>query len=328
MVSKITKLIKYSRSLLRQFIFNAGNFDIRYAHWNLWESIASVFHMKKTAARMSSNKRKYVLHYLDDIAKSSVHENIGKKEIGETPKIWMFWWTGLESAPDIVRISVNSVRANANGFEVCVLDRDNYLDYLSLPTYIIEKHDQGIITHAMFSDILRMTLLSLYGGIWIDATMICLRPLPEMLKEIEFYTCRTYEKDSPHISKSRWTSFFMAGSPEFRLFTEAREILFNYWRLNDAQIDYLLIDYTLEYIRIKDPEIRKVMDALPDNNLKRNQLYDIINDPYSEELLQEFMDDETFIYKCSWRYKDMVEIDREGKRTIFGFLKDRYLSKD
>ena len=81
----------------------------------------------------------------------------------------------------------------------------------------------------------------------------------------------------------------------------------------------------LEYIRIRDPYVRRTMNRLPDNNLKRNEMFGSLNEPYSEELLMKFRDDETFIYKCSWRYGTFAETDENGIMTFYGFLKDRYL---
>lgn len=274
---------------------------------------------------MKEKKKKYILHFLDKIAENAYEFDLKEKKLDSKPKIWMFWWTGKDDAPDIVKISINSVRAAAHQFEVCILDRDNYQDYVTLPKHIIEKHDQGLISHAMFSDILRITLLSLYGGVWIDATVITLRALPEFLKTTEFYSCKTYDKRSMHVSKSRWTSYFLAGNSDFRLFREARSILYAYWHLHDVQIDYLLIDYVFEYIRVRDPYVRRIMSQLPDNNLKRNELFDILNESYSEDLLLKYRDGETFIYKCSWRYGTFAERDENGNRTFYGFLKDGYL---
>ena len=321
----VEKLIRNIDAYAKQYTKNFENYGLRYAHWVLWGDLAGRLGLGKLSSRMKEKKKKYILHHLDETAQHIFEYDVQKKMPDNRPRIWMFWWTGIDDAPDIVKISVNSVRAHANQFEVCVLDRDNYQDYVGLPEHIIEKHDRGLITHAMFSDILRITLLSLYGGVWIDATVLCLRELPEFLKTIEFYSGKAYDIRSTHVSKSRWTSYFLAGSADFRLLREARNLLYTYWHLYDIQIDYLLIDYVLEYIRIKDPYVRRTMNRLPDNNLKRNEMFGSLNEPYSEELLMKFRDDETFIYKCSWRYGTFAETDENGIMTFYGFLKDRYL---
>ncbi len=322
---RLEKIFNYTISLMREYASNVGNYDLRFAHWVLWSSLAPRLNMHECSVKAQDRKNKYILRFIDGMSKEETHAELSKKVRSEKPQIWMFWWTGLSSAPDIVKMSVNSVRANAKGFEVHVLDQNNYQEYIELPQYVIEKHDRGLITHAMFSDILRVTLLSVYGGVWIDATILCLRQLPDFLKTVDYYTCKTYDRDSQLVSKSRWTSFFLAGSQEFGLFSKSRELLFSYWRIYDTQIDYLLIDYIFAYIWIKDKEIRRKMRSLPDNNFRRNELFGSLNEPYSEEMLNEFINDDTFVYKCSWRYGTLTERNSEGVQTLYGFLKDLFM---
>ena len=47
---------------------------------------------------------------------------------------------------------------------------ENYSDYVELPDYVVEKHKNGTISRAHFSDVLRFSLLKTYGGMWIDST--------------------------------------------------------------------------------------------------------------------------------------------------------------
>lgn len=48
-------------------------------------------------------------------------------------QIWTLWWTGEDSAPEIVKCCLNSLRENANGYEVTVLDSKTYSQYVKLP---------------------------------------------------------------------------------------------------------------------------------------------------------------------------------------------------
>ena len=38
---------------------------------------------------------------------------------------------------------------------------------------VMEKWEKGIITHTHMTDLLRLELLIKYGGMWIDATVLC-----------------------------------------------------------------------------------------------------------------------------------------------------------
>lgn len=86
--------------------------------------------------------------------------------------IWVFWWTGEETAPEIVKACIKSIRRNANGHRVIFLSKDNLHDYVTLPDFIEKKHNDGNIGHAHYSDIVRISLLAEYGGVWIDSTVL------------------------------------------------------------------------------------------------------------------------------------------------------------
>ena len=89
---------------------------------------------------------------------------------GESKIFWTCWWQGVENAPLLVQKCIERMNRFSNGYEVRVVTEANVNDYIRLPEYIIQKHEQGIIPHAHFSDIVRLMLLREYGGIWIDST--------------------------------------------------------------------------------------------------------------------------------------------------------------
>ena len=57
------------------------------------------------------------------------------------------------------------------GYEVVVLDGNNYKEYVKLPDFIMKKVKKWKITLTHLSDIIRMGILRQYWGIWVDATV-------------------------------------------------------------------------------------------------------------------------------------------------------------
>ena len=110
----------------------------------------------------------------------------GKKKI-----IWTCWLQGLENAPAIVQECICKMREYAGDFEVRVIDATNMGEYVNLPAYIVEKHDKGIIPHAHFSDMVRLSILQTYGGIWIDSTILLTAPLPGFVTASDFFAFST-----------------------------------------------------------------------------------------------------------------------------------------
>ena len=61
-------------------------------------------------------------------------------------------------------------KKNAGDHRVIILTEDNYKQYVNIPEWLEEKKNKGVISRTHFSDVLRLTLLSHYGGLWLDST--------------------------------------------------------------------------------------------------------------------------------------------------------------
>jgi len=85
--------------------------------------------------------------------------------------IFIYWNQGESSAPDIVKLCIESWKINNPNWSLTVLDKDKANEELS------RKYLPKDITEASYSDLLRLHLLEKYGGIWADATTLCFNPL-------------------------------------------------------------------------------------------------------------------------------------------------------
>lgn len=234
--------------------------------------------------------------------------------------IWVFWWTGEETAPEIVKACIKSIRRNANGHRVIFLSKDNLHDYVTLPDFIEKKHNDGNIGHAHYSDIVRISLLAEYGGVWIDSTVFISQPIPDYLFSERFYTARSVDNEAFYFSRSRWVGYFITGAKDFPLFAFVRDMLFSYWKVTDRIIAYLLLDYLFDIACRYLPEVADTINALPNNNLLRGELMTRINEPFSAELFDRLEHGDTFLSKLSWRYGSPVAITKEGKKTNYGHI--------
>ncbi|NET02699.1 MAG: hypothetical protein F6K61_19555 [Sphaerospermopsis sp. SIO1G1] len=95
-------------------------------------------------------------------------------------KIWFLWYQGFAEAPLVITKCYESwVKYNPD-WEVIFLDESNLKDYI-VPSLSAEKLNQLSKNHQ--SDLLRVELLSKYGGVWVDATCLCQVPLNNWLEE-------------------------------------------------------------------------------------------------------------------------------------------------
>ena len=170
----------------------------------------------------------------DETAKDSKEQNI-----------WICWLQGEKNAPKLVTNCIDSIRRHANNHEVILITMENYKDYIKIPKYILDKHQKGIISNAHFSDIIRMTLLRDYGGIWIDVTVFCTKDIPNDVFDKVFFSCKSPKVETHYISRLQWTSFVIGGKKNSLFYRYILDFYLEYWKNEDIIIDYLLIDYII-----------------------------------------------------------------------------------
>lgn len=98
-----------------------------------------------------------------------------------TKKIWFYWDQGFDNAPQVVKACAKSWTEYNRNWKVILLNRDNIKSYFDINTIVdIDRPD---LTIQKISNLIRVNLLSKYGGVWSDATCLCRRPLDEWLHE-------------------------------------------------------------------------------------------------------------------------------------------------
>ena len=240
-------------------------------------------------------------------------------EYDENAPVWVSWMQGYDKAPDIVKKCIDSIKASTK-HPVYIVTSENLNEYADIPDYISEKYASGIITNAQFSDILRMSLLSKHGGIWIDATVFAPKKLPESIFEGEFYTCKRKQRECAYVSQYRWTSFINGGQKGCVVQQAMNRLFSEYWRKKDYLIDYLLVDYFMCLVYENIPKAKKLIDELDYNNSKVDDLQEIMNLKFDKNTYDDIISaQDTYFYKLSWRM-DFAEKTSDGEQTFFGYF--------
>lgn len=155
--------------------------------------------------------------------------------------VWVCWLQGMEQAPDIVKLCYKSLLEHMPERNIVVITDNNFVNYVDIPTNIMEKWRNGIITNTHFSDILRLELLIRYGGLWVDATVLCTgRNIPDYIfnSELFFYQTLKPGSDGQSITMSSW---LISACTNNRILLAARALLYEYWSNNNKMIDYYLL---------------------------------------------------------------------------------------
>lgn len=232
--------------------------------------------------------------------------------IGENSNIWVFWWQGFDEAPDIVKNCIKSIQKNSGRHPVILLDKDNYKDYVAMPEYIMQKFKEGKITITHFSDLLRVSLLYLYGGIWMDATIYMTHPLEHTIEERSFYSINHRGESKGVVRLGQWTSFFLASGKGNSIIGLLKELMFGYWKREEELIVYLWIDYFLTMIYENVEQAREEIKSLPITNRQIFEMDTFLNQEC--ETLKK-LDGNTYLYKLTYKKNFLKNID--GKETVY-----------
>jgi hypothetical protein len=169
--------------------------------------------------------------------------------------IWTFWAQGLAAAPPVVTACVESWRRHNPGWELRVLDLDQageFLDMSRLPPGVPLRY------HA---NVLRLTLLARFGGVWADATVYCHRPLDDWLPQAAASGFFVFSDPGP----DRWLdSWFIASEPQGRLVSAWREAYLNHvTRLSGTHRSYFIVMYTFQLTVLRDRALRALWQRVP-----------------------------------------------------------------
>lgn len=237
-------------------------------------------------------------------------------------RIWVCWLQGENKMPDVCRICLNALRRHANEHEIVVINLENYMQYCTIPQYIVDAYHSGKIIHAHFADIIRTCLLYERGGAWIDATLLSTRNLPDVLFSSVFYSCK-FPPKRYFIEDGKWQNYFLCATPKSPMFQFVRMCFFEYLKKNIPFADYFLMNYFMQIGYDKVPEIRKVVDELPYNNQETWNLEPKLNLPCSEEEFKRILNSDTFLFKLS--YKNALVKEVNGQPTLYGRIKNEFI---
>ena len=116
--------------------------------------------------------------------------------------IWMLWMDGLDAAPFVVQQCVASWIAKNPTWQVIVLDKDTLAEHVNLDELCGENAEY--ISIQALSDIIRINLLVKHGGVWVDATCFCNKPLDEWLPAYMDHGFFAFRDPGPDRPISSW----------------------------------------------------------------------------------------------------------------------------
>jgi len=137
------------------------------------------------------------------------------------------WHQGPEAAPFVVRKCYESWERHNPAWAIRFLDRETLSHYVDLD--VITRRHGDVVTPQVLADLVRINLLADRGGVWADATCLCVRPLDDWLTEYTTSGFFAFRNPGPNRFLSTW---FLAAGPGNVLALKWREAAVSYWRDN------------------------------------------------------------------------------------------------
>ena len=95
--------------------------------------------------------------------------------------IFLLWLQGWGNAEWLNKKVAESWEINNPEWKVHYIDLVNLKDYVNDIDYVYDTNKT--ISDQAKSDIIRLSLLKTHGGVWADATMLCMQPLDNWVHE-------------------------------------------------------------------------------------------------------------------------------------------------
>lgn len=230
------------------------------------------------------------------------HLSVEDKPLGNViPRIiWIFWYQGLENAPEIVKECINSIKSHCPDYKIIVLDETNLEKYVVLPDIIQEKMKSKAISMAHYSDMVRLSVLLQNGGIWMDSTCYMTGPMPSYIERSSFFMFKSSQLDSVSVKMSNW---FIKSPQSNPLLSTLNDLLVEYHKTNKNVKDYFVFHQLLTLLLEENEMCKNIWQDIPYVcNMNPHVLQFSLADKYSEDRFSEIKHMSS-IHKLTYKFE-------------------------
>lgn len=170
--------------------------------------------------------------------------------------VWLLWLQGWDQAPWVVQKVRESWEKLNPGWNVELVDEKNLSKYVDIP-YI-----NKIASPAAKSDVIRLSLLEKHGGVWADASMLCMVPLDEWvydaLEPVGFWMYHGREQCAGP------ASWFIISTVRSTIIKKWKKLCDEYWANGrSSEHAYAWMDSLFQNLLDEDPEFKSEWNLVP-----------------------------------------------------------------
>lgn len=269
----------------------------------MWHSWLSTVNMKKHLSNLQSlpNKawgliRNQIVPYkhgrvakfwqplIADYFDGKIESNTLTPQQKVTGKIiWQYWGQQTDNAPlpSVVQRCFDSIDKHKGDYQVIRLNDKTVHDYINFPSYVWKNNGTPKFSRVFLSDLLRLALLHVYGGVWIDATVLLTEPLPEKFSNLDYFVFQRSDEEpnksfwaGPHTSYWSWDPRYRVKMLNSIIFAQKDsvmvstmlDLILHYWKTQDKVINYFffqILYHELVNGRLKNLQCPVISDTLP-----------------------------------------------------------------
>ena len=267
---------------------------------------------KKVRSKTKANWAKWHLKkHIDKAIKETKHQ---PESQSEKPIIWQYWHQGIENAPLLIQKCIESTKKFHPDCDIRVLSFETIENYIKIPKKYYDLLEQKKIPIAIFSDILRLYLLTTYGGCWVDATLYFTEKIPDKILNSDFFVLQKDPKTDAFGDKM--SCYFIQANKNSIFAKLIKNSLENYWAKNDYLIHYFMFEHVVSMLSEANEDLKQKWNKMDliltqDFEILRKYLY---ND-FSQELYNDIKS-KAFMHKLSYK----ILQNNSNKDTFYDYL--------
>ncbi len=225
------------------------------------------------------------------------------------PKIiWILWYQGWDEAPQVVKACLKSWESKNPNWVINRLDQFNIKDFIDI-NEILPNYDLREISLASLSDLIRISLLNKFGGVWADATLMCRISLDSWLDQMNNADFFAFSKPSSDRLISSW---FLAATKESYIVAKWNQSAKNFWLNRKKTDEYFWFHYLFNSLYENDSDFQTCWDSSFKLSAKKPHFflpYERIFDKLTEERVKEIEQIDTPVFKLTHKYDQARPIE-------------------
>jgi hypothetical protein len=180
--------------------------------------------------------------------------------------IFIFWLQGWDNCYWLNKQVVDSWKIQNPGWKIHLISFNNlkfYFKNIDNIDYIYD--DKKLISPQAKSDIIRLALLNKYGGVWADATLLCMQPLDNWIyKAIELSGFWMYHGHGAEMSKENGpASWFIVSKKNNYIINKWKNKCDEYWNKNNFAHSYFWMDELFKDLFYDDAIFNELWKKVP-----------------------------------------------------------------